>query len=215
LGFNKAPEKEQAQSAVVAKEEQEVQQEYHTPVEEVQKSYEQELVERWNAWNQVNRQQLNPSAAMKSPVQQPTQQQPVQQPIQQNPQYNYQQVMQRNNMLAQQYNMQRNMMNARFNMQNPNYVNQMNNQYRVGMKFASNNSSVPNYNINAMARQQYQMQQQRRLQFKTMINQEVNPFESIMAMDKPQQAPTKRICLMCGSITDGDSKFCSHCGVQM
>jgi hypothetical protein len=48
-----------------------------------------------------------------------------------------------------------------------------------------------------------------------MIAQEVNPYESLIAMDKPQQAPKARICLMCGSVIDGDSKFCSHCGVQM
>jgi hypothetical protein len=213
LGFKQAPEKEQAQSAVEAKEENETQQ-YHTPVEaqvEEPKSYEQQLVERWNSWNQANRQQLNPSAAMKSPIQQPTQQQNTQ--VNQN---NYQQVMQRNNMMAQQYNMQRNMMNAQYMQRYANQMNNMNNQYRIGIQFAeSNNGSVPNYNINAMAQQQYQLQQQRRMQFKNMIAQEVNPYESLMAMDRPQQAPTRRICLMCGSVIDGDSKFCSHCGTQM
>ena len=108
------------------------------------------------------------------------------------------------------------MMNAQYMQRYANQMNNTNNQYRIGMQFAkSNNGSVPNYNINAMAQQQYQLQQQRRMQFKNMIAQEVNPYESLMAMDRPQQAPTKRVCLMCGSVIDGDAKFCSHCGTQM
>jgi hypothetical protein len=151
---------------------------------------------------------------MKSPVQQMPQQNSQQQNVQVN-QNNYRQVMQRNRMLAQQYNMQRNMMNAQYMQNYANQMNNQNNQYRIGMQFANNNGSVPNYNINAMAQQQYQLQQQRRMQFKTMISKEVNPYESLMAMDRPQQAPTRRVCLMCGSVIDGDSKFCSHCGTQM